>query len=92
MSHECRCGEVDASGVGGARSSAYPMVEVSVAVAAVVDAVSSLQSRRHAFVPVSQCAGLVVAQDRHATEPMPPFPASTMVQNTRMHATDAKIG
>jgi len=79
--HECRCGDVDAQGHS-ARSSPWPMVQMAEAVQMVLSAAQKVadepQGQRHVFLPLAQTIGHVVAQDRHATEPLPAFPASTM--------------
>lgn len=91
MSHECRCGDVDASDISGARHSAYPMIEVRDATQIVIDAVNRLDNtsaQKHAFLPLLECVGHIAAQTRHATEAFPPFPASTMVRHTKAGITD----
>ena len=90
MSHECRCGEVDASGIGGSRNSAYPMIEVSEATRLVLAEVAKLTdtaTQKHQYLPLAQAVGHVAAQNRHATQPFPAFPASTMVSDTARQTT-----
>jgi len=81
MSHECRCGEVDLAPVN-ERSSPFPMVSVRDALSQVLHAIDTLADDKHAmkhvFVKREESIGYTVAQTRHATEPFPPFPASTM--------------
>lgn len=94
MAHECRCGEVDASDIGGARHSAYPMVEVRAATQIVIDAVNKLDNtsaQKHSFLPLLECRGHIAAQTRHATDPFPPFPASTMVSLHTIVDTDRSV-
>jgi molybdopterin biosynthesis enzyme len=64
------------------RSSPWPMLPMAEAARVVFAAATQLAAhagQRHTFMPLSQAVGYVMAQDRHATTPLPPFPASIMV-------------
>ena len=64
--------------------SPYPMIEVDVALASVMERVSPLQSQP---VPLAQARGMVIARDIAAGEPMPPF-ASAAVDGFAVVASD----
>jgi hypothetical protein len=92
--HECRCGDVDAGDAQGAspRSSPYPMREMSDALQLVLAATRTLanepQGQKHAYLPLAQAVGHVLAQDRHATTPVPAYAASIMVCETKCALAD----
>lgn len=92
--HECRCGEVDTplASASAPRQSAYTMIEVRAACQMVLDQVHECTSvssvLRHRLAPLRDSLGLCCAQTRHATEPFPPFRASTMDG----YAVDSKHG
>lgn len=57
------------------RESPYPMIPVAEAIDIILDKVIALPPETR---PFTEAMGLVLAEDVFATEPMPPFPASTV--------------
>jgi molybdopterin molybdotransferase len=67
------------------RASAYPLIEVDVASALVLEHIAVLEAGR---IPLSDCAGRALAADLVAAAPLPPFPSSA-VDGYALRAADA---